>query len=219
VNNGNILSIENLKYYRTKYGSNMNLITADIGMDFIHDKHNQEHDITTLLFAQVCYAISIQCKNGVFILKIFDCFTKPTVDILYLLSSCYERVIIMKPNTSRMSSSEKYIICKGFIYDNTDDIFPYLYKTFRDMTKLDIPQSITSFLNIPIYSHFIKKIEEYNVIFGHNQLDNINYTFSLIENVQSRDKLLVTTKQNIKKCIQWCLTNRVSYSSPDRVNH
>ena len=56
----------------------------------------------------------MQKKEGHFILKIFDIFSKTTLDILYLLSSVYKQVYIVKPNTSRLANSEKYIVCKNF---------------------------------------------------------------------------------------------------------
>jgi hypothetical protein len=39
---------------------------------------------------------------------------KPIIDVLYLLSSLYDKVYILKPNTSNISTFEKYIICKNF---------------------------------------------------------------------------------------------------------
>ena len=51
----------------------------------------------------------MQKKNGHFVLKIFDIFEDCTIDILYLLSSFYEKVIVMKPYTSRYANSEKYV--------------------------------------------------------------------------------------------------------------
>ena len=92
----------------------MDIITADGGFDFSIDFNQQETLATNLLFAQVSFAISMQKTNGHFILKIFDIFTKTTCDILYLLSTLYKQVFIIKPNTSRLANSEKYIVCKFF---------------------------------------------------------------------------------------------------------
>ena len=53
-------------------------------------------------------------SKGSFILKIFDMFTKSTDDYIYLLSLFYNKVYIIKPQTSRLANSEKYIVCKEF---------------------------------------------------------------------------------------------------------
>jgi len=209
-----ILSIDNLIKCRQKYSSTMHLITADATIDSsITDYNSRESIEIKSIFAQVCYALSIQCIGGVFILKLHDCFTQSTIDIIYLLSSCYENVYIIKPTICSASTSEKYIICKGFTHNNSLDIFPNLYRAFGNMIH-STTNYISRFLNIPIYSYFIKKMEEYNIIFGRYQLENINYIFSLMDSKQSHDKILILIKQNIKKCIQWCSTNHISYTPP-----
>ena len=71
---GNILAIENLEYCREKYGSSMDLITADGGFDFSLDFNQQEIIISRLLYAQMTFAILLQRQGGCFILKIFDAF-------------------------------------------------------------------------------------------------------------------------------------------------
>jgi len=82
---GDILKIENFEYCVNKYGSSMDLITGDGGFDFSTNFNNQEHDMTKLLFAQVCFALSMQKREGSFVLKIFDSFLSSTVDIMYIL--------------------------------------------------------------------------------------------------------------------------------------
>ena len=49
-----------------------------------------------------------------FVLKIFDIFTLPTIQIIFILSSVYDNVYICKPNTSRIANSEKYLVCKNY---------------------------------------------------------------------------------------------------------
>jgi len=112
---GNILSIENFDHCITKYGSSMDIITADGGFDFSTDFNSQEINISKLLFGQVCFALCMQKKGGSFILKVFDCFMEQTIDILYILSCFYEKVYFTKPLTSRYANSEKYIVCKNFL--------------------------------------------------------------------------------------------------------
>lgn len=181
---GNILSLDNFLYCRSKYGSSMELVTGDGGFDFSTDFNNQEGNISQLLFAQVCYALCLQKHGGSFILKIFDCFMEHTVDILFILSAFYKNVYITKPKTSRYANSEKYIVCKKFILLNDSSIFPYLKMAFQKM-MLTPKQFIHRFLKFKIPSYFIYKIDEYNAIFGQQQIENIYQTIVLIEQKQS----------------------------------
>ena len=103
----------------------MDLITGDGGFDFSSDFNNQESHISNLLFAQMAFALVMQKQGGCFILKIFDSFMHHTVDLLYILASFYEKVSIVKPHTSRYANSEKYVVCKGFVYPNHQLFFSF----------------------------------------------------------------------------------------------
>jgi len=207
---GNILSIENLDYCREKYGSSMDIITADGGFDFSVDFNNQESNMTRLLFAQICFAIAMQKTNGAFVLKIFDCFNESTVDMLYILSAFYKKVYITKPKTSRYANSEKYVVCKDFLCESTEYAFRLIRTAFETMIRLPQNQPITRFLTCPISYYFYKKIEDYNAVFGQQQIENINITLDLIHNRKNIDNLV---KINVQKCVQWCNKHNVQYNS------
>jgi 23S rRNA U2552 (ribose-2'-O)-methylase RlmE/FtsJ len=207
---GNILSLENFKYITKKYNSTVDFITADGGFDFSIDFNQQESFIGKLLFAQVAYALCIQKYKGKFILKIFDCFMQHTIDILYILSSFYEKVYIMKPQTSRYANSEKYIVCIGFLYDNHDMFYNYLMNSFEKM--LDTEKNTLRFLNIDISYLFIKKMEEYNAIFGQKQIQNIHYTLSLMETKTKLEKIEMLIKTNIQKSTDWCIKYNIPHN-------
>lgn len=213
-NTGNILSLDNYIGCKDQYKSSMDLITADGGFDFSLDFNMQEMNIAKLLFAQVCYAVVLQKKGGSFILKVFDCFMSHSVDVLYILSSFYNKVYMMKPYTSRYANSEKYIVCKDFLYSSCDAFFPFLHRAFEKMISVresHAPTYISRFLNIPVPAFYISKVEEYNAIFGQQQLENIHYTVSLIDNKHNQDKIDILIKGNIQKCIQWCTRYGIPY--------
>ena len=206
---GDILKLENFVYCKEKYGSSMDLITGDGGFDFSVDFNNQEVHVADLLMAQVFYALVMQKKGGSFVLKIFDSFMNHTLDLLYILSSFYESVYIVKPYTSRCANSEKYIVCKNFIYSNTSTFYNTLYDAFVKMTQNNGDKNVVRFLNLPLSYHFVIKMEEYNAVFGQQQLENIHYTISLIESKHKHDKLEQLLKTNISKCIYWCNKYRI----------
>jgi 23S rRNA U2552 (ribose-2'-O)-methylase RlmE/FtsJ len=208
---GNILSLENFEYVIQKYPSKMDLITADGGFDFSIDFNLQECSIGKLLFAQMAYALCLQKYKGKFILKIFDSFMQHTIDILYILSSFYEKVYIMKPQTSRYANSEKYIVCIGFLYDNHAGFYIHLVKCFEKMLESQL--NPLRFLNTEISYLFIKKMEEYNAIFGQKQIQNINYTLSLMETKTKLDKIEILIKTNIQKSMDWCTKYNIQYNT------
>lgn len=72
------------------------------------------------------------------------------------------------------------------------------------MSKSKIP--IYRFLNIDISSYFVNKLQEYNAIFGQQQLENISQTLHLINSDEDKkpEKCMTLLKNNVLKCIQWC---------------
>lgn len=220
---GNILNIQNFIYCKEKYKSSMDLITADGKCTFSVDCNNpqipaspsapllsQEQSNIQLLFAQIAFALCMQKKNGSFVLKIFDSFMLHTIDLLFLLSSFYEKIYITKPHTSRYANSEKYIVCKTFLFDSCDDFYPFLLEAFTKMISSE--KKVFRFLNVPIPNHFLTKLEEYNSIFGQQQIENIYYTISLIETKNKTEKMDHLIKTNIQKCIHWCIRYIVPYN-------
>tara|TARA_B110000037_G_scaffold19722_2_gene21132 strand:+ start:1625 stop:2782 length:1158 start_codon:yes stop_codon:yes gene_type:complete len=205
---GDLMEVDNLKYCNNKYKNSMDIITADGGFDFSIDFNQQEILATNLLLAQVSFAISMQKVGGHFILKIFDIFTKTTCDIMYLLSSLYKQVYIVKPSTSRLANSEKYIVCKGFkkypekLINNIIGKYSTL-KTFEFISRI-LPNNLDYF--------YLNKIEEYNAIFGQQQIENINTTLNLISCKNNTEKIETLKKNNIQKCTQWCEKNNIIHN-------
>ena len=202
---GNILSFQNFVYIHDNYASSMDLITADGGFDFSADFDNQEFNMIPLLYGQIIYALCMQKQGGTFILKIFDIFLQQTIDMIALLSSMYKQVYITKPNTSRSANSEKYIVCKGFIPFSSQEFFPYLYNSFQALCFKTNTSSIDTTSNIYvksilkqgfISSIFVNKLEEYNIIFGQQQIENIHSTLMLIITYNESDIYHYNTDHN-----------------------
>lgn len=146
---GDILQIHNFEYCKQKYARSMHVITGDGGFDFSENFNNQENHIINLIFGQIMFALVMQRAGGCFILKIFDCFTQPTIDMLALLSSCYDKVYITKPQTSRYANSEKYIVCKGFYNIEINKMYPYLHTAFTKLLNRNVKHNVMSFLKRP----------------------------------------------------------------------
>jgi len=209
---GDILSLDNFLYCMEKYASSMDIITGDGGFDFSMDFNKQETHISNLLFAQIAFALCMQKQNGSFILKIFDSFMQHTIDLIAILSSFYEKVYITKPQTSRYANSEKYLVCRGFLHDSNEEFKPFLYSAFKKMVEQDHTNHVHRFLNSPLSNFFTTRIEEYNAIFGQQQIENIYYTISLIENKHKSEKIDTLIKQNAQRCINWCIKYNIDHN-------
>ena len=163
----------------------------------------------------------IKQKNfGSCIIKISDLFYKPVLDITYLLSSLFERVYIIKPNTSSITSCEKYIVCKYFTY-NRERVNIYL----RSLSLFDVnlqkgdsiatstsSKTISSLVKGTMPYHFINKIEEANIIVGQQQLESLNQIVNILKNKNKEERVEFLKKNNLQKCIYWCEKYKIPYN-------
>ena len=146
--------------------------------------------------------------NGFCIIKINDIFYKIIVDILFILSSLYEKVYIIKPNSNNSTTFEKYIVCKNFqildeiiVKENYDKLSTYLKNIhINNINNINI-YSLTNF-DIPYY--FISKINDINNIIGQQQLQTLDQIIHIFKNKNKEDKIENIKKINILKSIYWC---------------
>jgi 23S rRNA U2552 (ribose-2'-O)-methylase RlmE/FtsJ len=207
---GNLISLNNFLYCAEKYKNMMDIVTADGGFDFSVDFNQQENMATQLILCEVFYALAIQKQGGSFILKIFDVFHKSTVDILYLLSYYYKNVSIMKPYTSRVANSEKYIICQDFKVTDSSAIIEQFAIVFPSLVNDGIA---ASFLPFDHDLYFLNRIEEMNAIVSFQQIENITSTLSIITNHRNAEKLEQYKRTNVNKCIAWCEKYDIPYNA------
>lgn len=209
---GNLLSHDNFIHCYNKYKNSMDLVTGDGGIDFSEDFNNQEYSATKLIIVQIVYALAMQSNNGNFVLKVFDTFSNAIIDILYLLSSLYKNVYIMKPQTSRNANSERYIICKGYnLNENKEKIDYIIEKMYNNFDNLNSNLYIETIFNFKYSRTFISKIEEINIIIGKKQIDNIVTTLNLMMN-KKFDKIDYFKKKHIQKCIKWCEKYNINFN-------
>jgi hypothetical protein len=109
-------------------------------------------------------------------------------------------------------------VCKDFLFSNNDHFYPFLHSAFQKMSSVEEDKYVHRFLNIPLSYYFTIKLEEYNAIFGQQQIENIHYTISLIENKQKHEKIDNLIKINIQKCIQWCMKHNIEYNNLNVTN-
>ena len=133
---------------------------------------------------------------------------------MYLLSTMYENVYVVKPNTSRYPNSERYIVCINFLHTDSTPYISMFEKVMADICANVEGQFIKSFFNnIKIPMFYYNKLEECNSIIGSIQIENIYNTLSLIENKNKTEKISYFMNTNVKKCIQWCVKNKMEYNS------
>jgi hypothetical protein len=141
--------------------------------------------------------------NGSCIIKIDNIFYKPVIDFIYILSSLFEKVYIFKPNTSNITSFEKYIICKNY---KTNDFSRVNYYNLQQLNQINNINNtiVDSFLDFDISYYFLSKIDDINIILGHQQVEYLDLVLNILKNKNREDKIESYKKINILKSVAWC---------------
>ena len=124
-----------------------------------------------------------------------------------MLNNLYEKVYIVKPNTSRYANSERYIVCKYFRLTDSKNLF---YPLLNNISQIKNYKYINSIYDEKLNYYFIIKMEEINAVIGQQQIEYINATIELIEN-HSEDKIERLIKNNVYKCINWCVKYKIPH--------
>lgn len=168
------------------------------------------------LIDTVLLILNCQTQNGVAIIKIGFTFHKPVVDILYLLSSLYQKVYIVKPNTTNVMSYEKFIVCKNFILnESTKQIYNSCIAKLVELKKfysMNTNKNIKCIIDKDTPYFYINKIDDINNIIGQQQLETIDQVINIYKNKNKDDKIESIKKINIHKSINWCEKMKIPYN-------
>jgi len=174
--------------------------------------HNNTNEYVIGIISILSKILLYQSPNGVSVIKVDNLFYKPVLDVLYILSAMYEKVYITKPLVTNINSGERYIVCKNYNIDNIRVKYyqKYIDSLFRIRTDQTI--NIVSLFKHDLPYFFINKIEESNIIIGHQQLEHLDGIINLLKNKNKEDKMETIKKNNIQKCIQWCEKHKIPFN-------
>jgi 23S rRNA U2552 (ribose-2'-O)-methylase RlmE/FtsJ len=167
----------------SQYSKKVNFITADGGENWSND-NIQEQEAIKLLFSQITNAIKLQAKGGNFVCKFYETFTQTSGKLLNILSCCWDKVYVVKPLMSSKSKSEKYAVCTGFKYADSDKTLASIISKLDSIlkesakTKLNIVDIFPNFTLDRDYTCALTKI---NTEIANKQLICINDMIKFID--------------------------------------
>ncbi len=161
------------------FSEDSDLVTADGG--FKWEKENlQEQEAYKLIFSQIVTALKLNKKGGNFVLKIFDTYTTVTLKYLELLKSLYKEVYITKPFTSRISNSEKYVVCKNLINKVSAADIKKLEEMISLINKNDNYNMIKVFTDYDIDDKSIQLYRKINIELFNKQYIGMNNILTFV---------------------------------------
>jgi hypothetical protein len=180
-----------------KISNKSSFITIDCNIAFSNE-NTQEQDYFKIVIPNIITALKSQKKNGNLVCKIFETFTKTSLKLISILSSSFEKVYFVKPLTSRLIDSEKYIICMNFNDKNTKKMDDLLKKLNNKNKLVDI------FTEYEIPTSIIPTIIEINKRLSNKQLESIGKTMAFIsKEIYSGDEYHEKNAEQIEGTKYW----------------
>ena len=167
-----------------------------------------------MLIEFVMTILRYQANGGTSIIKIDSIFHKPIVDLIYLLSSLFEKVYIIKPNTNNITTFEKYIVCKNYniICDTKLELHKINYYKLQSFIRNLNNKNIVSIIDYELPCYFVNKIDDINIIIGQQQLESLDQIINIIKNKNKEEKIETIKKSNIQKSVSWCEKLKIPYN-------
>jgi len=200
---GDLYNMDNIYDILKHIPQKAEFITGDGGFDFSNDFNQQESMSFPLLYCQSLAALLSQKKGGMFVLKFFDTYQTKTLQLIYLLQSCYRKLYFIKPYTSRPGNSEKYLVCIDFLDKISKE---EIHKLLLDIPR--IGSTMNHNLHLSKYNTtdmtFYNCLHVINNITFERQKQFIEQTLQL-----HKDNILDETKEalfkdQIKTSSAWC---------------
>lgn len=190
-NTGDILSINNIKYYHKKYQNKINLVISDCGLSCSKDFRNQEKKLCKLFLSQIIITLGILKKKGNYIFKMFCFQNYNTQNFILLINSLFNETYICKPRTSKKFSNEIYIVAKNYKGIDKKDLellIDYLKNYDDNISILNINQN------------FKNQLEKISEKLSLNIINHINFNNLLTDNWDIIDNNFITKlNQKYKK--------------------
>jgi hypothetical protein len=165
-----------------------------------------------------------QSNFGTCIIKLDNIFYKAIIDVIFLLSSFYDKIILIKPIISNIIKGERYIVCKSFnssILEQSNicnNINEQILTNFNE-NGLIHDRYIYSIVNDELPYYFLNKLEESNAVIGQQQLEAYDQIINIFKHKNRDEKIENLKRHHIQKCIQWCEKNQLPHNKfIDKVN-
>jgi hypothetical protein len=196
------------------------IITEKFDFMFFDKKHDNLNSYVINCIKIIMTILRFQNNNGISIIKIDCVFHKQIVDILYIITSLFDKVYVIKPNATNVTTFDKYLVCKGFITNESKlEIYKENYIKLNNFIKTYKHENIYTIIgnNIPYY--FNNKIDDMNNIIGQQQLESLDMIISILKNKNKEDKIEIIKKMNIQKSANWCEKFKIPYNKfSDKTN-
>ena len=196
---------ENIVFHQDKY----EFIFFELEECLLDNLNMDLNQYIVYLINIIIKILNHQTSNGICIIQLKQLFHQPIVELIYILSSLFEKTYVIKPNSSNITDFTKYLVCKFFIQTDTkSELYKYYICKLNELLVIyskDNSKNIVSILNISLPYYFLNKMDDINIIIGQQQLECLDQIINIFKNnANKKERLDYIRKINIQKAVHWC---------------
>lgn len=207
-------------FIRNNYNEKLDLIICEFPTNEYSDTKKYINNMILVLLIIVKY----QMNQGMCILKIDNILYKAVIDVIFIITSIYDKIYLVKPTISNVTKSERYLICKGFneTLNNQNKLLGNMEEQLISKlgnSELINDKCINSLIDNELPYYLINRLEESNLVIGQQQLESYDQIINIFKNKNREEKIEHLKRSHIQKCIQWCEKNQLPHNKfIDKVN-
>lgn len=148
-----------------------------------------------LYISQAAIAVSILKVGGTALFKMHDITSKISIELLYILYKIFVKILIIKPETSKPTNSEVFIICDKLINHSMDEFLLFVQGCLYNEKEMQLISMVSPKV-IKWDESFYSYITEVNNRLISEQITCLELAFDIYD-----DKLLPFTKNNLDEYI------------------
>jgi len=208
---GNLYNLANQDSFAADAPRNATLFTADGGFDFSADFNGQENTVQRLIVAEFLAGLQTLAPgpDSILIVKLFDTTQRATLEILWVVSTCFERTGLVKPFTSRPANSERYWIGRGFRGAPV-----WILTLLRSLTAQNAPTGWNQILAETVPVAWISALRTFQEELEYHQLNIIQLTLSILQHISTKH-IRELLYENIRNSRRWCAAHGVAQNYVD----
>lgn len=139
----------------------------------------QEQELIKPVISEIACALNILNNGGTFVCRLYETFTMTMCRLIYVISTLFDDVYLMKPLMSHQTTSERFLVCCG--YNQNAKITEQFNKTLKIMSEHRDMNIVNIFPDLYVSDEFRMALSCANTEIANHQIIGINKVVSFIK--------------------------------------
>ena len=138
--------------------------------------------------------LSTLCKGGAMIIKELTFYEPMSISLIYLLSNCFDQLLMVKPETSRSFNSEVYLVGLGYKANISDIQINHLLNVMNYIREINNGNPVPPlFMNGDVPETFVNRLYNICETLQQSQIESLNTNIKSYKKHENQEYGIVET--------------------------